>query len=175
MRCGTGQKLAFILQQTQSIPDCLSVATMCYFLSTSFQRLLKFLRPHYRLVINADIINTLPTYGHPKCCSSVSASVSQLGLLNVSYVTSNLFHLCPSARCGGTVGAILTCPLEVVKTRLQSSSITLYMSGVQLSTVNGASVARVAPPGPLHFLKWVFNNFWQLSSLFSSRMGSVKV
>uniref|UniRef100_A0A8C6UKP5 Solute carrier family 25 member 36a n=1 Tax=Neogobius melanostomus TaxID=47308 RepID=A0A8C6UKP5_9GOBI len=45
--------------------------------------------------------------------------------------------------CGGTVGAILTCPLEVVKTRLQSSHITLYVSEVQLSTVNGASVARV--------------------------------
>ncbi|XDV27800.1 hypothetical protein PO909_031282, partial [Leuciscus waleckii] len=43
--------------------------------------------------------------------------------------------------CGGTVGAILTCPLEVVKTRL--------------STVNGASVARVAPPGPLHCLKLI--------------------
>lgn len=57
------------------------------------------------------------------------------------------------SRCGGTVGAILTCPLEVVKTRLQSSAITLYISEVQLSTVNGASVARVAPPGPLHCLK----------------------
>uniref|UniRef100_A0A3B4UIY3 Solute carrier family 25 member 36a n=2 Tax=Seriola TaxID=8160 RepID=A0A3B4UIY3_SERDU len=58
--------------------------------------------------------------------------------------------------CGGTVGAILTCPLEVVKTRLQSSSITLYISEVQLSTVNGASVARVAPPGPLHCLKAIY-------------------
>ncbi|KAL6105032.1 slc25a36 [Pungitius sinensis] len=57
--------------------------------------------------------------------------------------------------CGGTVGAILTCPLEVVKTRLQSSSITLYVSEVQLSTVNGASVARMSPPGPLHFLKLI--------------------
>ncbi|KAM7379141.1 hypothetical protein PAMP_004713 [Pampus punctatissimus] len=57
--------------------------------------------------------------------------------------------------CGGTVGAILTCPLEVVKTRLQSSSITLYISEVQLSTVNGGSVARVAPPGPLHCLKLI--------------------
>uniref|UniRef100_A0A8D2ZUN5 Solute carrier family 25 member 36a n=1 Tax=Scophthalmus maximus TaxID=52904 RepID=A0A8D2ZUN5_SCOMX len=59
-------------------------------------------------------------------------------------------------KCGGTVGAILTCPLEVVKTRLQSSSITLYISEVQLSTVNGASVARVAPPGPLHCLKAIY-------------------
>ncbi|XP_031710533.1 solute carrier family 25 member 36-A-like [Anarrhichthys ocellatus] len=57
--------------------------------------------------------------------------------------------------CGGTVGAILTCPLEVVKTRLQSSSVTLYVSEVHLSTVNGASVARVAPPGPLHCLKLI--------------------
>ncbi|CDQ83529.1 unnamed protein product [Oncorhynchus mykiss] len=55
--------------------------------------------------------------------------------------------------CGGTVGAILTCPLEVVKTRLQSSHITLYVSEVQLSTVNVPSVARMSPPGPLHCLK----------------------
>ncbi|KAM3835253.1 solute carrier family 25 member 36 isoform 1-T1 [Vipera latastei] len=47
--------------------------------------------------------------------------------------------------CGGTVAAILTCPLEVLKTRLQSSSITLYISEVQLNTVNGASVNRVSP------------------------------
>uniref|UniRef100_A0A8C0JD35 Solute carrier family 25 member 36 n=1 Tax=Chelonoidis abingdonii TaxID=106734 RepID=A0A8C0JD35_CHEAB len=59
--------------------------------------------------------------------------------------------------CGGTVGAILTCPLEVVKTRLQSSSITLYISEVHLSTVNGASVNRVTrvSPGPLHCLKMI--------------------
>ncbi|KAI4880015.1 hypothetical protein NFI96_014990 [Prochilodus magdalenae] len=57
--------------------------------------------------------------------------------------------------CGGTVGAILTCPLEVVKTRLQSSTITLYISSVQLSTVNGAGVARMAAPGPLNFLKLI--------------------
>uniref|UniRef100_A0A8B9W8M1 Solute carrier family 25 member 36 n=1 Tax=Bos mutus grunniens TaxID=30521 RepID=A0A8B9W8M1_BOSMU len=55
--------------------------------------------------------------------------------------------------CGGTVGAILTCPLEVVKTRLQSSSVTLYISEVQLSTMAGASVNRVVSPGPLHCLK----------------------
>ncbi|KAM6948803.1 solute carrier family 25 member 36-A [Aplochiton taeniatus] len=57
--------------------------------------------------------------------------------------------------CGGTVGAILTCPLEVVKTRLQSSHVTFYISEVQLSTVNGASMARMAPPGPLHCLKLI--------------------
>ncbi|XP_074070995.1 solute carrier family 25 member 36 isoform X1 [Macrotis lagotis] len=60
-------------------------------------------------------------------------------------------------RCGGTVGAILTCPLEVVKTRLQSSSVTLYISEVQLNTMTGASVNRVArvSPGPLHCLKMI--------------------
>nr|XP_033814273.1 solute carrier family 25 member 36 [Geotrypetes seraphini] len=59
--------------------------------------------------------------------------------------------------CGGTVGAILTCPLEVVKTRLQSSSITLYISEVQLTTLNGASVNRVTrvSPGPLHCLRMI--------------------
>ncbi|TRY95503.1 hypothetical protein DNTS_026160 [Danionella cerebrum] len=57
--------------------------------------------------------------------------------------------------CGGTVGAIVTCPLEVVKTRLQSSSVTFYVSEVQLNAMNGASVARMAPPGPLHCLKLI--------------------
>lgn len=53
------------------------------------------------------------------------------------------------------MGAILTCPLEVVKTRLQSSSVTLYISEVHLNTVNGASVNRITrvSPGPLHCLK----------------------
>ncbi|XP_071668546.1 solute carrier family 25 member 36 isoform X1 [Patagioenas fasciata] len=59
--------------------------------------------------------------------------------------------------CGGTVGAILTCPLEVVKTRLQSSSVTFYISEVHLNTVNGATVNRVTrvSPGPLHCLKMI--------------------
>ncbi|XP_021252868.1 solute carrier family 25 member 36 isoform X1 [Numida meleagris] len=59
--------------------------------------------------------------------------------------------------CGGTVGAILTCPLEVVKTRLQSSSVTLYISEVHLNTVNGAGVNRITrvSPGPLHCLKMI--------------------
>ncbi|XP_042194926.1 solute carrier family 25 member 36 [Callorhinchus milii] len=57
--------------------------------------------------------------------------------------------------CGGTVGAILTCPLEVVKTRLQSSSVTLYIPEMHLSTVHGPRVNRVArvSPSPLHCLK----------------------
>ncbi|XP_034295331.1 solute carrier family 25 member 36 isoform X2 [Pantherophis guttatus] len=59
--------------------------------------------------------------------------------------------------CGGTVAAILTCPLEVLKTRLQSSSITLYISEVQLNTVNGASVNRVSPRA-FHCFKMILQN-----------------
>lgn len=45
--------------------------------------------------------------------------------------------------CGGTVGAIVTCPLEVLKTRLQSSGLALRpVFQVQLGTVNGAGVIR---------------------------------
>uniref|UniRef100_A0A3B1IF53 Solute carrier family 25 member 36b n=1 Tax=Astyanax mexicanus TaxID=7994 RepID=A0A3B1IF53_ASTMX len=72
------------------------------------------------------------------------------------YICLSLSLSLSLCRCGGTVGAILTCPLEVVKTRLQSSSITFYISSVQLSAVNGASVARMAPPGPLHCLKAIY-------------------
>ncbi|XP_066476638.1 solute carrier family 25 member 36 isoform X1 [Tiliqua scincoides] len=70
--------------------------------------------------------------------------------------SDTLVHLFAGG-CGGTVGAILTCPLEVVKTRLQSSSVTLYISEVHLNTVNGASVNRIArvSPGPLHCLKMI--------------------
>ncbi|XP_078064911.1 solute carrier family 25 member 36-A isoform X1 [Mustelus asterias] len=67
-----------------------------------------------------------------------------------------LIHLFAGG-CGGTVGAILTCPLEVVKTRLQSSSVTFYIPEVHLSTINGARVSRMArvSPGPLHCLKMI--------------------
>ncbi|KAJ8256501.1 hypothetical protein COCON_G00186530 [Conger conger] len=55
---------------------------------------------------------------------------------------------------GGTIGAILTCPLEVVKTRLQSSSVSLFVSEVQHSSVHGAKSKRVTP-GPLRCLKLI--------------------
>uniref|UniRef100_A0A8C2VGM0 Uncharacterized protein n=1 Tax=Chinchilla lanigera TaxID=34839 RepID=A0A8C2VGM0_CHILA len=48
--------------------------------------------------------------------------------------------------CGGTVGAILTCPLEV-------SSETLYISAVQLNTMAGIGINQIASPGPLYCLK----------------------
>ncbi|KAJ8369280.1 hypothetical protein SKAU_G00093080 [Synaphobranchus kaupii] len=57
-------------------------------------------------------------------------------------------------RCGGTIGATLTCPLEVVKTRLQSSSVSLFISEVQLSSVHGTKVTHVTP-GPLRCLKLI--------------------
>ncbi|XP_078266949.1 solute carrier family 25 member 36-like isoform X1 [Rhinoraja longicauda] len=67
-----------------------------------------------------------------------------------------LIHLFAGG-CGGTVGAILTCPLEVVKTRLQSSSVTFYIPEVHLNTINGARMGRVArvSHGPLHCLKMI--------------------
>ncbi|KAJ8371059.1 hypothetical protein SKAU_G00110870 [Synaphobranchus kaupii] len=66
-----------------------------------------------------------------------------------------LLHLFAGG-CGGTVGAIVTCPLEVLKTRLQSSGISLRsMFQVQLGTLNGAGVIRPGPvtPGLLQVLR----------------------
>lgn len=123
MWCGTRQKVAFILQQTQSIPDWLFVVCII---------------PGIVIIPTTIVLST------------------KLIMFTFLLCPLHLSHLSLFARCGGTVGAILTCPLEVVKTRLQSSSLSFYVSGVQLSTVNGPSVSRVSPPGPLHFLKWVF-------------------
>ncbi|KAJ8258884.1 hypothetical protein COCON_G00178960 [Conger conger] len=51
--------------------------------------------------------------------------------------------------CSGTVGAIVTCPLEVLKTRLQSSGLTLRpVFQVQLGALNGAGVMRPATMTP---------------------------
>ncbi|NWQ60857.1 S2536 protein, partial [Neopipo cinnamomea] len=56
--------------------------------------------------------------------------------------------LCP--RCGGTAGAILTCPLEVVKTRLQSSQLAvrpLCLSEVQMPGMS-MRLMNPTPPSP---------------------------
>lgn len=63
-----------------------------------------------------------------------------------------------SCRCGGTVGAIFTCPLEVIKTRLQSSRLalrTVYYPQVHLGTISGAGMVRPTSvtPGLLQVLK----------------------
>lgn len=97
------------------------------------------------------------SYFFPFCNSavfSITLIIHYCILFFFSLEYADPLSLC---RCGGTVGAILTCPLEVVKTRLQSSSVTLYISEVHLNTVNGPSVNRVTrvSPGPLHCLKWV--------------------
>ena len=52
--------------------------------------------------------------------------------------------------CGGAVGAILTNPLEGVRTRPHSSPATPCISAVQLSTMARARVNGVVSPGPLH-------------------------
>lgn len=65
-----------------------------------------------------------------------------------------------SYRCGGTVGAIFTCPLEVIKTRLQSSKLAfraVYYPQVQLGTISGEGMVRPTSvsPGLFSVLKWV--------------------
>uniref|UniRef100_A0A3B4A4S8 Solute carrier family 25 member 33 n=1 Tax=Periophthalmus magnuspinnatus TaxID=409849 RepID=A0A3B4A4S8_9GOBI len=65
-----------------------------------------------------------------------------------------LLHLFAGG-CSGTVGAIVTCPLEVLKTRLQSSGLTLRpVYQVQLSGT-GAGVIRpgTVTPGLLQVLR----------------------
>lgn len=68
-----------------------------------------------------------------------------------------LLHLFAGG-CAGTVGAIVTCPLEVIKTRLQSSGLairTVYFQQVQLG-ISGAGMVRPAAsmsPGLLQVLK----------------------
>uniref|UniRef100_A0A4W5P4J2 Solute carrier family 25 member 33 n=1 Tax=Hucho hucho TaxID=62062 RepID=A0A4W5P4J2_9TELE len=70
--------------------------------------------------------------------------------------TAKALHLIVCG-CSGTVGAIVTCPLEVLKTRLQSSGLALRsVFQVQLGTLNGTGVIRpgtVTPPGLLQVLR----------------------
>uniref|UniRef100_H2T5R4 Solute carrier family 25 member 33 n=1 Tax=Takifugu rubripes TaxID=31033 RepID=H2T5R4_TAKRU len=69
---------------------------------------------------------------------------------------SRYYHLKDFLMCSGTVGAIVTCPLEVLKTRLQSSGLTLRpVFQVQLGTVSGTGVIRpgTVTPGLLQVLR----------------------
>lgn len=62
---------------------------------------------------------------------------------------STLLHLFAGG-CGGTAGAILTCPLEVVKTRLQSSQLALRpvcLSEIQLPGIS-VRLMNPTPPAP---------------------------
>ncbi|XP_069099131.1 solute carrier family 25 member 36-A-like [Pleurodeles waltl] len=70
---------------------------------------------------------------------------------------SQLLHLVAGG-CGGTVGAIITCPLEVVKTRLQASQLSfrpLCFREFHLQTVTGGNFtpARVCTTGVLQLLR----------------------
>ncbi|NWQ59103.1 S2533 protein, partial [Neopipo cinnamomea] len=63
---------------------------------------------------------------------------------------NTLLHLFAGG-CGGTVGAIFTCPLEVIKTRLQSSKLafrTVYYPQVQLGTISGEGMVRPTSVSP---------------------------
>ncbi|XP_075294815.1 solute carrier family 25 member 36 [Opisthocomus hoazin] len=60
---------------------------------------------------------------------------------------STLLHLLAGG-CGGTAGAILTCPLEVVKTRLQSSQLTLRPLCISEIQLPGMSVRLMNPTSP---------------------------
>ncbi|XP_063173520.1 solute carrier family 25 member 33 isoform X2 [Candoia aspera] len=73
---------------------------------------------------------------------------------------STLLHLVAGG-CGGTVGAIFTCPLEVIKTRLQSSRLAfraIYYPQVHLGTLSGDGMVRPAslPPSLIQVLKAVY-------------------
>ncbi|XP_074857888.1 solute carrier family 25 member 33-like [Carettochelys insculpta] len=81
---------------------------------------------------------------------------------------STLLHLLAGG-CGGTAGAILTCPLEVVKTRLQSSSLALRplcLPEVQLQGLNGGLVRPSLPsPGVFQLMRAILEKEG-ISSLF---------
>lgn len=73
-----------------------------------------------------------------------------------------LLHLVAGG-CGGTVGAILTCPLEVVKTRLQASQLSfrpLCFREFHLQTVTGSNFtpARAYTTGVLQLLRSILQN-----------------
>lgn len=68
---------------------------------------------------------------------------------------NTLLHLFAGG-CSGTVGAIVTCPLEVLKTRLQSSGLNLRpVFQMQLGTVGSTGVIRPGSvaPGLLQVLR----------------------
>ena len=77
--------------------------------------------------------------------SLVVITIGFLRTCSLGKVPVFLLFAIPSA--GGTAGAVVTCPLEVVKTRLQSSSGTtlgrLYVNPTQLRLPFQASVAQI--------------------------------
>lgn len=115
---------------------------------------------------------TAPGHGSPalpgaraelKICAQITGDEPAVCLccgLHISAETCVTFCLVwvVLCRCGGTVGAIFTCPLEVIKTRLQSSKLafrTVYYPQVQLGTISGEGMVRPTSvsPGLLSVLK----------------------
>jgi hypothetical protein len=133
-------------------PNCWQVAMW----HLSWQAIVKW----FSLVLEPHLIFFSP-WSYMKCtqalCFKEEKTRCQSHLL--TDVCCLLILLWPlSCRCGGTVGAIFTCPLEVIKTRLQSSRLalrTVYYPQVHLGTISGAGMVRPTSvtPGLLQVLK----------------------
>ena len=65
--------------------------------------------------------------------------------MSISYTYETLVHLAAGG-VGGTIGAIITCPLEVVKTRLQSSIVSLNFTPCPVTTTTTTTGATAATP-----------------------------
>ncbi|XP_068602474.1 solute carrier family 25 member 33 isoform X2 [Brachionichthys hirsutus] len=91
-----------------------------------------------------------------------------------------LLHLFAGG-CSGTVGAIVTCPLEVLKTRLQSSGLALRpIFQVQLGALSSTGVIRpgTVTPGVLRGLQAIYFASYSkskelLNGLFVPNSGAV--
>ena len=86
--------------------------------------------------------------GHPKLVHHWEITSSFINTSLMSYTYETLVHLAAGG-VGGTIGAIITCPLEVVKTRLQSSIVSLNFIPTQVTTSTATSTATAASTGRL--------------------------
>lgn len=116
--------------------------------------------------INISLVFKLHKWHLRTCCSAgniclcfeLEHSVPGAGRCMASVPMTILILVLSMSRCSGTVGAIVTCPLEVLKTRLQSSGLTLRpVFQVQLGTLSGTGVIRpgTVTPGLLQVLRYV--------------------
>jgi len=116
-----------------------------------------------------------------KSQSSHSCCVSQCKSISNTNTTS---HWCFGCRVGGTAGAVITCPLEVVKTRLQSS-LTPYQQPVSAAS-HGANSSRATGDvcrqsrhlrsfGLIHCLRWSVQFCWNKYHLVSNNISIHKI
>lgn len=74
---------------------------------------------------------------------SPNATAAALNLIPITFLTfSSPTFIC---RVAGTAGAIVTCPLEVVKTRLQSSSSGFYPPPMNKELTSGHVTCKGFP------------------------------